>query len=327
MTPEKQTSVTGWHPDVEAIADYAEGLLEPQPAATVEAHLEHCGLCTDIRLSLDEIGSMLGELGELPPAPDITIPDDIAARIDAALAAEPMPVSRETTPGVSRETATAATPGSAVSRETTPGAPSRPFGHAPGSTGPGRPRRRRLGRVLVGASLGIALLGSLVFLAQLSLSPSDGSKDAAVSQDSAAGEKTGPQSQSGTELNQETLGGRVHELLSTGGAHGYSSAPDTMKKGDTEPLSPDSPRAQETQGAPAAGTPVRVPSCVRQAVDATGDPIAVERETVRGDEALLLVFTDPDDPAYVDAYVVDLRCDTDSDRRAELLLRDRYPRP
>lgn len=95
------TDMTG-HPDVAEIADLAEGLLPTTRTTEVRQHLESCELCADVYASLTEIQGLLGTL----PAP-APMPDDVAARIDAALAAEP-PLGIADGTRVSRETSTPA---------------------------------------------------------------------------------------------------------------------------------------------------------------------------------------------------------------------------
>ncbi len=103
------------------------------------------------------------------PGP-VRMPDDVAGRIDAALAAEALlntPVPVGAAGAVSGETE-----GAHVSRETSPATErltDRPTGHARAATGPGRRDRARRGRrrtivlgtVFTAAALG---LGSLLVL-------------------------------------------------------------------------------------------------------------------------------------------------------------------
>ncbi|WP_259370751.1 MULTISPECIES: anti-sigma factor [Streptomyces] len=77
------TSATGEHPEVTEISALAEGALPLERSADVRAHLALCPLCAEVRDSLEEIRSLLGTL----PGPS-RMPDDVAGRIDAALAAE-----------------------------------------------------------------------------------------------------------------------------------------------------------------------------------------------------------------------------------------------
>lgn len=160
------TTDTAGHPDVAEISDLTEGLLPPSRTADVRRHLDVCVLCTDVYDSLEEIRGLLGNL----PGP-MRMPDDVAGRIDAALAAEAL--LSATAPGhesrdeddrasVSRETSVA---GVSVS----PGEPNaasplnRPSGHPHAATGPGRSRRGRGGRRRV------AVLGTVFTAAALGL--------------------------------------------------------------------------------------------------------------------------------------------------------------
>ncbi|MCQ1576976.1 hypothetical protein NNW97_08645, partial [Streptomyces parvus] len=92
MTP---TADTAQHPEVSEISDLAEGLLAPSRTAEVQQHLTECDLCAEVRDSLEEIRGLLGTMPDPEP-----MPEDIAARIDAALAAEARPTpSTENEPG------------------------------------------------------------------------------------------------------------------------------------------------------------------------------------------------------------------------------------
>lgn len=131
------TTDTAGHPDVTEISDLTEGLLTPSRTADVERHLDECVLCTDVYTSLEEIRGLLGTL----PGP-VRMPDDIADRIDAALAAE-ADVSRETSAPADRLA-------------------DRPSGHAHAATGPGRKDRARRGRrrtIVLGTVFTAAALG------------------------------------------------------------------------------------------------------------------------------------------------------------------------
>ncbi|MHC5259181.1 anti-sigma factor family protein [Streptomyces sp. UC4497] len=138
------TTDTAEHPEVTEISELAEGLLPPTRTTAVQQHLDGCALCADVLASLEEIRSTLGAVSTPP-----RMPDEIASRIDAALAFEG---DRETGP-VSRETTTTV---------------DRPAGHAHGATGPGRKARgsrRRTGAVL-GAVLTVTAIGVGALLIQ-----------------------------------------------------------------------------------------------------------------------------------------------------------------
>ncbi|MEU5880988.1 hypothetical protein [Spirillospora sp. NPDC047279] len=70
------------HYDYDTLADLAEGLLEDDHAASVNAHLDTCAECRDRSADLADVSRLLAE------APVPSMPADLAERIDHALAAE-----------------------------------------------------------------------------------------------------------------------------------------------------------------------------------------------------------------------------------------------
>lgn len=74
-------------PDLDVLADLAGGLLGPVEERTVRAHVDSCADCTAVLAALDRTGQ---ELRWLPPIP---MPEEVVARIDAALAEEGKVVS------------------------------------------------------------------------------------------------------------------------------------------------------------------------------------------------------------------------------------------
>jgi hypothetical protein len=70
------------HPDSVDLAEYAEGLLDASRRQAVEDHVRHCADCTTVLTDLADVPDMLAN-APLPP-----LPDDVAARIDQAIAAE-----------------------------------------------------------------------------------------------------------------------------------------------------------------------------------------------------------------------------------------------
>jgi hypothetical protein len=128
------TADTTGHPDIAEISDLTEGILPPSRTADVRHHLDACEQCADVYASLEEIRGLLGTMQGPPP-----MPEDVASRIDAALAAEAH-VSRETSAPVDR-----------------------PVGHPHAATGPGRKGRRFKGRrraAVLGAAFTAAVLGA-----------------------------------------------------------------------------------------------------------------------------------------------------------------------
>lgn len=82
------------HLDATVVADLAEGLLAPADAAAAEGHLAACAACRDVHDQLDRVVSLLRDARESGP-----VPADVAARLDAALAAESV---RTRTPSAAR---------------------------------------------------------------------------------------------------------------------------------------------------------------------------------------------------------------------------------
>ncbi|RKS79304.1 anti-sigma factor RsiW [Actinomadura pelletieri DSM 43383] len=70
------------HLDYDVLADLAEGLLEDDEAASVNAHLDTCAECRDLSADLADVSRLLAEA----PAP--SMPAELAERIDTAIAAE-----------------------------------------------------------------------------------------------------------------------------------------------------------------------------------------------------------------------------------------------
>src|SRR5690606_19996122 len=153
------------HPDVAEISDLTEGLLAPDRTAAVRQHLDGCDLCAEVHASLEEIRGLLGAV----PGPP-RMPDDVARRIDAALAAEALldagvPDTRESEDAVDASAPPSQGGRARVSRESSaPPPPDRPGGSARASTtGPGRKGRTRRGRRRV------AVLGTVFTVAALGL--------------------------------------------------------------------------------------------------------------------------------------------------------------
>ncbi|WP_327184018.1 anti-sigma factor family protein [Streptomyces sp. NBC_01334] len=302
MTSTKDT--TG-HPDVAEISDLTEGLLAPSRSADVRRHLDACELCADVHASLEEIRGLLGTL----PGPP-RMPDDVAHRIDAALAAEALlnattPENADTSP--STDAVTTDTDAPPVSRETTTAA-DRPAGRAHAATGPGRKDRKRGGRRR------IAVLGTVLTVAALGLgsvlvsSLTDGGGPG-----TSAHQSTGPDTFSASGLE-----GQVTDLLAKAadsrGAHSLGIA------GESDAASPGD------QSTKILRQPV-VPACVQQGIGRSDTALAVEEGTYQGKDALLVVLPDTSDSTRIDAYLMDKTCvDHPSSSPAKVLLTNSYTR-
>ncbi|MEU0162753.1 hypothetical protein ABZ154_29090 [Streptomyces sp. NPDC006261] len=325
------TTDTAQHPEVSEISDLTEGLLIPSRAEEIRDHLAECELCAEVRDSLEEVRELLGTL----PGPE-PMPGDIAARIDAALAAE----ARAGSPAdeaaddsratavfsrdadVSRETSSAETgdPSSVTPR--TGSSPVRPAGRPEGSTGPGRNRtRRRRSAVFLGTACGAALIGmSVLFLQNLS-SSSDSS--------GAAADRAVSTSESGAHsYSQGTLETTVQDLLSgragTEEFNGQKQSPSVDEQAVPEAETPDTKASRGPLIAPA----VAVPPCVQQATGSTTPALAVDEGTYQGTDAFLVVLPHPSDPTRVQAYVVASSCvEAGPGSTGRLLLTEAYDRP
>ncbi|WP_116212855.1 anti-sigma factor family protein [Streptomyces olivoreticuli] len=326
------TSTTGTdeHPEVAEISALTEGALSPSRSADVREHLADCPLCEDVRISLDEIRTLLGTL----PGPP-RMPDDVAGRIDAALAAEALLdstthstadsegadtlVSRGTSaPGhVSRETATR--PPQQVSRETAAPASDRvsretsdrrPAAHPRGTTGPGRRtpspsgprtvRSRRWPKVLLGTACAAAVLGvGSLFL------PSGG--DGGHQGDPQALRESLPP----VVLASGDLKTRVHDLLK-------------MSFKATETHGKSSENAPETTMRDSGTT---APACIQQGIGRPEPSLAAQPDSYKGENAYLVVMPHPTDAALVDAYVVASHCvETSPAAPGKVLLKQTLPR-
>ncbi|MFJ5273541.1 hypothetical protein [Streptomyces sp. NPDC088358] len=296
------TTDTAGHPDVAEISDLTEGLLPPSRTADVRRHLDDCALCADVYDSLEEIRGLLGTL----PGPT-RMPDEVAGRIDAALAAEALlsaaasghpseaddqrlDVSRETSDTDSRETSATGVSGT----QTTPSV-SRPSGHSHAATGPGRSRRGRPGRRKV-ALLGTAFTAAALGLGAIFFQT--------LSDDGSGKSPTATQQGSKDTYSEGTLQTRVTDLLAKN------------KNGRDRSGGSKHPWGVESNGADngSAGvdtliTPaVEIPDCIQQGTGSTGAVLAAEKGTYKGTSVYLVVLPDTSDSAKVTAYIVDAAC-------------------
>lgn len=298
------------HPDVETLSEYVEDLLSPQAAAELAAHLDRCPDCRESCDALDEIRSLLGRT-EAPP-----IPDDIALRIDAALAAEAAhsTAKQERDPGELSATPARST---APTRPAGRGGPQGPTG--PGSAGPagrrpGPGRSRRLRRAALWVS-SLAVCG-LIVTAVVDLHPDTGSGSASSS---AAGSRS-------TDLRPQTA---PHSTVFT--ASGFTAQIQALVQGAPSQGSHQQAlgTGQQPSNGPASATVTTVPSCVLQAVSRPGEQsVSTATGSYQGTPVYALVYPDRNDPAHsVDAYLVDAGCTTRPGSTGQVLLQRTVPRP
>ncbi|SER92829.1 hypothetical protein SAMN04487983_102543 [Streptomyces sp. yr375] len=304
------TDTTG-HPDVAEISDLTEGLLTPSRSADVCRHLDTCELCADVHASLEEIRGLLGAL----PGPP-RMPDDVAHRIDAALAAEALlnatPPESESAPETDTNAVAADSDADTlhVSRETTT-ATDRPAGRArAASTGPGRKDgrdrkdRKRMGRRRV-AVLGAVFTAAALGLGSVLVSSLTGGSGGPTT---ATHQSTGPDTFSASKLEAQ-----VTDLLAK--SSGSRSA---ESMGIQEEPGSKSPQILRQ--------PV-VPPCVQQGIGRSDTALATEEGRYKGTGALLVVLPDASDSTQVDVYIMDKACvDHPSSAPAKVLLTRSYTR-
>ncbi|MDX3520997.1 hypothetical protein [Streptomyces scabiei] len=299
------TTDTAGHPDVAEISDLSEGLLPASRTNHLRQHLDECPLCSDVYASLEKIRGLLGTL----PGPP-RMPDDVAGRIDAALAAEALlnagPQGQEATAepasaGVSRTGREEDT--AHVSRETSPTV-DRPAGHPRASTGPGRTGKRRFRRptTVIGAVFAIAALGFGTVIVR------------------SGGESDGPGRETvtaaSTTFSGVKLEKRVQALL---GENSTGTERSPSKEAFGTATSPDKSRNTVLKA--------EVPSCIARGIGDVTGVIASEPGTYRGADAYLVLLPDGADDSRVTAYVVDASCvGRAAEPAGDVLLKQSYPR-
>ncbi|MFE2930122.1 hypothetical protein [Streptomyces sp. NPDC059278] len=313
------TADTTQHPDVTEISDLTEELLPPSRAAEVRDHVDGCELCGEVHASLMEIRELLGTV----PTPQ-RMPDDIADRIDAALAAE---AALGATPPsgslhVSRETEAPA----AKKPKAEPSPSDRPAGHPRATTGPGRRPLRRRRTAVLGAALGAAVVGVSVFLLQ-NVQPSQNSGSLKAADRSSSAKENG-----GGTFSESTLEDRVHTLLLSTGSKPSKSVDGVGAEEQTPSTGAQSTPKSTSAGSESPQTPLRaptvpVPPCVEQGTGRDAAALAMEEGTYEGIDVFLVVLPHPSDAAQVQAYVVDAACvQAEPAGKGELLLTRTYPR-
>ncbi|MFG1666018.1 anti-sigma factor family protein [Streptomyces sp. Y7] len=312
------TTDTAGHPDVAEISDLTEGLLPPSRTAEVRRHLDECELCADVHTSLEEIRGLLGTL----PGP-ARMPSDVAERIDAALAAEallnataPHEADAPTLSGgadaVSAVDGARSTEddGTRVSRETSTAA-DRPAGHArSSSTGPGRKRRKRMGRRKV-AVLSAAFTAAALGLGSVLLTSLMG------------GGGSGPSADGGQTAGDTFSAAKLEHQVD-----------DLLAKSESSVGQPQPPeKSLGMKGGPDTESPkilreITVPECVQKGIGRDDAALAAQEGKFQGKDVLLVVLTDASDAGKVTAYLVDATCVTHpSTTSAKVLLTESYARP
>lgn len=278
----------GGHPDLETLAELQEGLLERADERRVRRHLASCGECTDALAGLD---ATRGLLAALPP---VTMPDDVAARLDEALAdAGPAAVSGAAT----------VVPASTAKR-------SRWW-----SSG-------TFAGTAAAAAVVLLVAGVIAGALHSSNRGSNTSTSAAGSAESATvGPKTFSATASGRNYTAATLASSLPALLgkpaATGSPSGVTGLSRAAAPGGTATGSGGAP-AGDSAAAPAPTTAFKTLTEPQKLLDCvaalTGQPagsvtpLAADLASFQGKPAAVIVLPSPNRPALVDVWVVGPGC-------------------
>ncbi|MFJ7273431.1 hypothetical protein [Kitasatospora sp. NPDC098663] len=291
------------HPSVDELADLAEGLVESADAAwTLRRHLDGCAECRGTADALDEVQALLSAV-EAPP-----MPADVAARLDAALAAAAVSAAAEEAQNAPVAASRAAAPAPATRTAAAPAAPpSRPA--AP--TGPGRPRpRRRRAGLLLGATAALAAiaLGATLLLhpagqddqhpALSAGAPASASLGTGASPGTVQSSRADHAAGAGPTYRDDQLATQIQQLLARSG-----TAPGLRPTGPAKPsaaMPADGRQELTTQASPPSSPPSSPPACP---APAEGVPLATDHGSYAGAPVEVLVYPTPGRPGFADVYL------------------------
>jgi hypothetical protein len=279
------------HLTPETVADLREGLLDARATLAAQGHLLDCRRCAALSDDLAQVSALLADHGDIGDGPD-ALPDDVAERLDAALAAE-RPAERPAA-------ATTVTPLREENR------------------GPAGMRVLQAAAVIVLVLAGVGI-GVNAFRA-------GGGNDTATTADSAGGaarEEAAagggyPVTRSGRNWSAATLGPAVPSLVT--GSLAPASDAAAPEAGGNQGSGPK--LSSDEVGRLAGGPPLA--DCVTALADGPETPLAVDLSSWQGNPAAVVVLPTPDDPAAVDVWVVGPEC---SQADAKLLYFARVARP
>lgn len=275
------------HLSPDTVADLREGLLDARETLAAQGHLLDCRRCAALVDDLAAVSTRLAAHGEVG-----ALPEDVAARLDTALAAErPARATPSTT----------VTPMAEPARGT-------PVGM----------------RVLQAAAVVVLLLAG-VGIGVSAFRGGEGNDTATKAVDAAggaadqgAGNGVGyPVSRSGRNWSEDTLAAAVPQLIAGSVPPAVDAAsPEASDDGVAREM------ARDEVGRLAGGPPLA--DCVTALADGPVSPLAVDLATWQGQPAAVVLLPTPDDPASVDAWVVGPNC---SQADAQLLYFARVARP
>ncbi|MFI1384346.1 anti-sigma factor family protein [Embleya sp. NPDC020886] len=275
------------HIDVEVLSDLVEGLLTPEQASALDAHLAECAECRDTRDALAEVRELLG--GQ-PVEP---MPADVIARIDDALALAALPPPRPA------EAPSVGMPFGGPPAQAPPAAP-HPLDHNVVPLDAARRRRRRGPLLLAAAAVAAVALGVTVLVGT-------GGDDKSAGKPAAARDRSAA---SAPEPGKSASSGKADERP---GAANSEAQP---------PLKPSiaAPREYTAAGLPdqvsqllrrtTATSLGDLPGCVAAAVGPdAARALAVDNGSYAGKPAWVVVLNDPS-ADRVRVYIVDASCST-----------------
>lgn len=280
------------HLSPETVADLREGLLDARATMAAQGHLLDCRRCAAIADGIAGVSAQLATHGEVG-----TLPDDVADRLDAALAAE-RPVH--------------ATPATTVTPMAQP------------------QHRPPVGMRVLQAAAVIVLVLAGVGVGVSAYRGGSGADSETTSANDSAGGAAGegangvgyPVTRSGRNWSEATLAAAVPNLL-TGSVP--SSADAASPEAGSDSGGDDSTARQlagKEVGRLAGGPPLA--DCVTALADGPAAPLAVDLATWQGQPAAVVLLPTPGDTASVDAWVVGPKC---SQADAQLLFFARVARP
>ncbi len=285
------------HLDLDQLADLQEGLLDADAEAAAAAHVGGCAACSS------DVEALAALRQELAAAPDVgPMPDDVAARLDAALAAE--------------LAAAVAAPAEAPDEA----------GEVIPMPTPATRRWWSHHRVLQAAAVAVLVIaGGAIAVPTLNNAGSEsattaakggmadaGAPEAATQEDApgAADEKRAVRILStGTQYDDETLAAQVTELVAApvaAAAPGPSS--DALRAADDAQVD----------------DPGEVAACLAALPTAATSAVLVDNAQFRGQPVTVFVLEHPDDPGRLSVWVVTRGCATGD---AQILHRETIQRP
>ncbi|WP_405012322.1 hypothetical protein [Kitasatospora sp. NBC_01539] len=296
MTPHTPSAAEPAHPDIDAIADLAEGLTDPAAEPALRAHLAACASCADTLAALSDVQDLLGAV-DTPP-----MPDDVARRIDTALAAARTPAAPAPEPTEAGRTAVDGHGRHAVPTTSGPGSASGPASGPAARPGPGGPGRRGRGRrrAVLAAVAGVALgLGAL--LVPLTARTTDGGSTADSAARPAAGAQK-PDTKAGTDFDEATLADRIGQLVRSATSSPAAAGPDAS-------TAPGAPGLQAPEGTPPGGSATAAPPCAAALTGREpGALVTAAPGSYHASPVTALVYAVPGQDASLDVYLITPDC-------------------